>query len=216
MKKILVIIFFLILVSFFLFREKALNTSPVATHLNYPSTQIPSPNIPKANLLEKKAFQKPNLRSPASYLDIKTYLPSNIPSSLKNRWEQRIAYEDNRYVTSQLYLDGRPLGDYFFKWEKQATELNLVAGELPEIKGVAASFPSKGIQSEKINDVLQDKANLLSSKEIWIVSSSGILLPFLKIEIQRIEKPQRTNGHEFWIYDILKDTVTKIVQADRY
>ena len=216
MKKILVIFFFLILVSFFFFKKKAVNQSHVDTNLSSRSTQTPSVNNPKANLFEKQALQKPALRSPASYLDIKTYLPLKFPSSLKNRWEQRIAYEDNRYVTSQLYLDGRPLDDYFFKWEKHATELNLVAGELPEIIGVAASFPSKGIQSEKINDVLQDKANLLSSKEIWIVSSSGILLPFLKIEIQRIEKPQRTNGHEFWIYDILTDTVTKIVQADRY
>jgi hypothetical protein len=51
---------------------------------------------------------------------------------------------------------------------------------------------------------------------MWIVNSSGTLLPFLKIEIQRTEKPERTNGHEYWIYDLLKDTVTKIVQADRY
>jgi hypothetical protein len=170
----------------------------------------------KTRYLEKKDLQIGSPRSLATHSDIKAYLPFKFPPSLNNRWEQKIAYEDDRYITSQLYLDERPLNDYFFKWKKQGTELSLVAGELPEIKSLAASFPSKNTQSEKITDILQDKASLLSSKEIWILNSKGVLLPFLKIEIQLNEKPKRTNGHEYWIYDLLKDSVTKIIQVDRY
>lgn len=205
------------ILSFLFFRKKKENQSLKQRLIStLPLQKLSETVITQPNVFKAKVDEISNHRSPATYSDIENYLPSQYPSALKNRWSQKVAYEDDLYVTSQLYLDDRPLYDYFFKWKKIGTSLSFVAGEFPEIKELAASFPSKDIQSEKINDVLDDKATLLSYKEIWILNSKGRLLPFLKIEIQRNEKPQRRNGHEYWIYDLLNESVTKTIQADRY
>ena len=216
MKKILLILVLLLIIAFFFFSKK--DQGPFMTLENQPPPSLPVEKVtPPQKIVQKDTPNKPSpSRMPANYREIKDFLPFKIPSQLRNRWDQKIVDEDDRYVTSQLYLDGRKLEEYFFRWEKLDSQLSLVAGELPEVTKLAASFPSKAAQSQKINELHSDQAKLLSSKEIWIIDSTGSLLPFIKIEVQRSEPQKRSNGHEYWIFDILKNEVSKTIQADRY
>lgn len=202
------------LIFFFFFKQQISIEEDKKPFENSPASLVNQPLEKLSSHQEKK--QSIISRSPATYSEIKNYLPKKFPSQINKRWEQKIIHEDDRYITSQLYLDGRRLEEYFYKWEKQGTELSLIAGDLPVINELTSSFPSKAIQAEKISDLLAEQAKLLSSKEVWIVDSNGKLLPFLKIEVQRSEKPKRTNGHEFWIYDLVNNSISKIIQADRY
>jgi hypothetical protein len=220
MKKFIFFGGFLFFITYFFLKNKN-HTSEDSSQAEAPSLVLNNQITQKAStadsLTQKEEFTKKLVnRAPASYPEIKKYLPKNFPPQLKKRWEQKIVNEDERYITSQLYLDGRNLEEYFFKWEKMGNEINLIAGDLPVINELTASFPSKAIQSERISDLLAEEAKLISSKEVWMVNSDAKLMPFLKIEVQRIEKPKRTNGHEYWIYDILNNSVSKIIQADRY
>jgi hypothetical protein len=215
MKKLLLtFIIFLILV-FFFFLKKDQSTFVTLEDQSPPALPLKKVTPPQ-KITQKYLPKTSNSRMPANFRDIKDFLPFKIPSQLRNRWDQKIVDEDDRYVTSQLYLDGRRLEEYFFRWEKLDSQLSLVAGELPEVTKLAASFPSKAVQSQKINELLSDRGKFLSSKEIWIIDSSGRLLPFIKIEVQRLEPQKRSNGHEYWIFDILQNKVTKTIQADRY
>ncbi len=215
MKKKLLILVLLLIIAFFFFSKK--DQGPFMTLENQPSPSFPVEKVTPPQKIAQKDIPKPSVsRIPANYREIKDFLPFKIPSQLRNRWEQKIVDEDDKYITSQLYLDGRRLEEYFFRWEKLDSQLSLVAGELPEVTKLAASFPSKSVQSQKINELLSDQGKLLSSKEIWIIDSTGSLLPFIKIEVQRTEPQKRSNGHEYWIFDILKNKVSKTIQADRY
>ena len=170
------------------------------------------------SLKQNSTSSKPSIsRLPAGERTIKDFLPLKIAPELRRRWEQKIVDEDDRYITSQLYFDGRKLEEYFYKWEKQESgDLFLVAGELPEASKIAASFPSKLKQSQKIDALLYGKGKLLSSREVWIIDSSGTIIPFLKIEVQRSEQLKKTTGHEYWMFDLSKDKVRQTIQADRY
>jgi hypothetical protein len=215
MKKKLLILVLLLIIAFFFFSKK--DQGPFMTLENQPLPSLPVEKVTTPLKIVKKDIPKPSVsRIPANYREMKDFLPFKIPSQLRNRWEQKIVDEDDKYITSQLYLDGRRLEEYFFRWEKLDSQLSLVAGELPEVTKLAASFPSKAVQSQKINELLSDQGKLLSSKEIWIIDSTGSLLPFIKIEVQRSEPQKRSNGHEYWIFDILKNKVSKTIQADRY
>ena len=190
-------------------------------YYNEKENQITNPiTINTINPFQKKANEaskSSQSRIPANARAIKDYLPFKAPPQLQKRWEHKIVDEDDQYITSQLFLDGRSLAEYFYKWQKiEGSQPTLVAGELPEISKLESSFPSKNAQNLKLKDLMSNQATLLSSKEVWIIDSTGTLLPFLKIEIQRSEKPKKTNGHEYWMYDISKDLITKTIQADRY
>lgn len=174
-----------------------------------PSAEAPETEEEKANIKSS-----PN---PLAEI-IQKHLPKQVPSALRNRMAHVPNFEDDRYLDTQLHLDGRPLENYFYKWLKDdyGTATELVAGTLPRITGVNGSFPAPSEINDIISAAVGSEGDIVSSEEQWALNSQRILNPQAKVHVQTKSRSQRSSGSEYWFINLNTGKIIKRIEADRF